>query len=119
MSWVKLDDKLPGHRKTTSIDKPPPKWIYFGCDGDARPMAGIISGAWMRWRRKQKRERRKAKRQRVIDRDGMVCQLCGGDVEDRADLHIDHIIPLVRSGGSELSNLQVTHAACNLLKGAQ
>ena len=91
----------------------PQKWIYFG-----PPRVAIVSHAWREWQRGERRKRKEVRRQRVINRDGLVCQLCGGDVGDRADLHIDHIIPLARGGGSGPSNLQVTHAACNLLKGA-
>lgn len=54
----------------------------------------------------------------VIERDGGICQLCGGEVGD-CDLHIDHIIPVVRGGQNELANLQVTHGSCNLSKGAR
>ena len=102
-----------------SIKEPPQKWIAFGVPGDERPLASIVSRAWVEWRREQKRERRKAKRQHVIDRDGMVCQLCGGDIEDESDLHIDHAIPVSKGGSPELSNLQATHAKCNLQKGVR
>ena len=53
----------------------------------------------------------------VIDRDGYVCGLCGGDVEP-ADVHIDHILPVAHGGSEVVHNLQVTHSRCNLRKGA-
>lgn len=53
----------------------------------------------------------------VIERDGYVCGLCGGDV-DPDDLHIDHIKPVARGGRDELANLQVAHPTCNIRKGA-
>ena len=102
-----------------SIGKAPPKWIYFGTAGGASPLAAIVSSEWEAWAQENRRERRRAKRQPVIDRDGMVCQLCGEDIEDEADLHIDHIIPVSKGGSPELSNLQAAHAKCNMQKGAR
>jgi 5-methylcytosine-specific restriction endonuclease McrA len=52
----------------------------------------------------------------VIDRDGYVCQICGGDIEP-TDLHIDHIKPWSKGGRHTLGNLQATHSVCNLKKG--
>jgi 5-methylcytosine-specific restriction endonuclease McrA len=34
-------------------------------------------------------------------------------------MHIDHIYPVSRGGGDELSNLQVTHSRCNMAKGSR
>ena len=55
-------------------------------------------------------------RDRVIERDGLVCGLCGDDVEE-GDMHIDHVRPVSKGGKNELGNLQVAHARCNLRKG--
>jgi hypothetical protein len=65
------------------------------------------------------RERQKGHRLRpsIIQRDGLVCRICGGAVEPH-DVHVDHIHPVSRGGRSEPSNLRVTHRACNLAKGA-
>ena len=52
----------------------------------------------------------------MLEMHGHVCHLCGGFVE-RAELHIDHVIPVSRGGTSALSNLMVSHGKCNLLKG--
>lgn len=59
---------------------------------------------------------RKTVRQKVIQRDGMICRLCGGAIES-GDVHIDHIVPVANGGRSELSNLQVAHSKCNIKKG--
>lgn len=56
-------------------------------------------------------------RQQVIERDGYICGLCGGDVEPM-DVHIDHIWPVARGGGNSFDNLQVAHSSCNVRKGA-
>jgi 5-methylcytosine-specific restriction endonuclease McrA len=59
----------------------------------------------------------------IFDRDGHVCQLCGGLVDFAvpilADLAptIDHIIPQSLGGSDEPENLQTAHRACNREKG--
>jgi hypothetical protein len=55
-------------------------------------------------------------KQRVFDRDGRICALCG---TDEGELHIDHIIPRVNGGDHSLENLRVLCAACNQRKGAR
>ena len=58
----------------------------------------------------------------LIQRQDGRCGICGqplpqpptGDV-----VHVDHIVPLVRGGTDQRTNLQATHAACNLTKGSQ
>lgn len=52
----------------------------------------------------------------VIERDGFVCGLCGGEVEPD-DVHIDHIMPKSLGGPDLLDNLQVSHSLCNMRKG--
>lgn len=59
-----------------------------------------------------------ATKRAVVERDGMVCQLCGDEIPD-GDLHIDHIQPVARGGGNELNNLQAAHSRCNISKGAR
>ena len=57
-------------------------------------------------------------REAVIARDGLVCGICGDDVEP-FDVHIDHIQPRYHGGSDDLDNLQVAHGFCNLSKGAK
>lgn len=57
-------------------------------------------------------------RQRIIERDGLTCGLCGGSVE-RDDVHIDHILPVAHGGTDDPANLQVAHSSCNMAKGAR
>lgn len=52
-----------------------------------------------------------AVRQRVLDRDGGVCQNCGAPAEV-----IDHIWPAIRGGQSTDENLQALCRECNLAK---
>ena len=61
----------------------------------------------------------KSIREAVIARDGMCCQLCGGEIASRRDLHVDHIHPYSHGGETVIENLQVAHAACNVRKGAR
>lgn len=96
--------------------EPPDKRSWSG-DGPSR--------AWYEWHwargRDPDRERQplSAKlRATVIERDGYVCRLCGGDV-DRDDVHIDHIHPVRHGGNDTLANLQVAHSRCNISKGAR
>lgn len=57
-------------------------------------------------------------RKAVIDRDGMICRLCGKDIPE-GDLHIDHIFPVALGGTDDLDNLQPAHSRCNISKGAR
>lgn len=109
--------------------RPPGRWIYFGAAGydgpPYRPLASMPSRAWYEWHwargvdpDAKGRRLSESMRQRVIARDGYICQLCSTPVEPD-DVHIDHIIPWSIGGPDTLENLQVTHSRCNLIKGAR
>ena len=49
----------------------------------------------------------------VLKRDRYRCQMCGVTAQDDAKLEIDHIHPVSKGGGNELSNLQVLCRDCN------
>lgn len=55
----------------------------------------------------------------VLERDGMLCHLCGGSIADLSDLHFDHVIPLARGGAHHADNIKPAHALCNMRKGAR
>ena len=57
-------------------------------------------------------------RAKVIERDGLLCGLCGKAVSAN-DVHIDHVIPLALGGPTTIDNLQVAHSTCNIKKGAR
>jgi hypothetical protein len=61
---------------------------------------------------------RGSKRARIIERDGLVCGICGGEVQPNK-VDIDHIIPSSLGGTDEDDNLQVAHQSCNRRKGAR
>ena len=98
--------------------KPPRRWMDLG-------PAQIVSRAWYEWHwhrgvdpDKNRPRLSPALREKVIERDGLVCGLCGGPVAPD-DVHIDHILPRSLGGRDRLSNLQVAHSRCNLRKGAR
>lgn len=82
--------------------------------------------------RKERRRRRRARktdafvervyRNRIMERDGWRCQLCGKAVNRKAKIPhpkapvIDHIIPLAAGGTHEPANAQCAHFLCNSLK---
>ena len=58
----------------------------------------------------------KQQRLRVLARDNHTCQLCGAtDVP----MHVDHIVPRVAGGTSDMDNLQALCVPCNLAKGSK
>jgi len=60
-------------------------------------------------------------RNRIMERNGYTCQLCGATSGDpdpfnpnrKLRLHIDHIIPLSHGGSDDDDNLRVLCSACN------
>jgi hypothetical protein len=61
-------------------------------------------------------------RERIYERDGWRCQLCGKKVKRNAEVPhqlapvLDHIIPLARGGTHEPANVQCAHYRCNYMK---
>jgi 5-methylcytosine-specific restriction endonuclease McrA len=92
-------------------------------DGDAYRLHDFLDYSSSRAQRGVARERASRRviphdvRTAVVARDGAVCGICGREVLD--DMHFDHIVPIVRGGESTVENLRVTHARCNLEKGAR
>ena len=64
---------------------------------------------------------------KLVKRDGLKCQICGGMCDWSDHLwseysgptypSIDHIIPLAKGGSHTWGNVQVAHLMCNSLKG--
>ena len=59
--------------------------------------------------------RYREQRERVFNRDGRSCTICG---TDEGEMHIDHIIPRKAGGTHDMDNLRVLCKSCNLRKGA-
>lgn len=57
-------------------------------------------------------------RERVIARDGLTCAYCRS-VLDPEDVTIDHVVPVVRGGTDELTNLAISCRPCNSKKGTK
>lgn len=58
--------------------------------------------------------------QQLAELQDYLCGICGEYLEGElvgSYFHKDHIIPLTRGGLHSMSNLQATHASCNLSKG--
>ncbi|MDO9637570.1 MAG: HNH endonuclease signature motif containing protein [Pseudotabrizicola sp.] len=62
-------------------------------------------------------------RNAVFHRDKGCCVVCGTDltklINQRTQLHFDHIIPLVSGGMNDITNLQLLCSSCNLSKGGR
>jgi len=64
--------------------------------------------------------RARQQRQRVLERDGYRCQLCGRQLHGGRDTHIDHIVPLSKGGSGvtwDDSNVRATCKQCNEQRG--
>lgn len=57
--------------------------------------------------------------EKVLAEHGMVCHICWWDITSRADLHMDHVIPLARGGTHTYDNIKPAHAGCNRWKHAR
>jgi hypothetical protein len=57
----------------------------------------------------------------VFNRDKFKCRLCGASpaADPRVILHVDHIKPKSKGGGSDISNLQTLCSDCNYGKGTK
>jgi 5-methylcytosine-specific restriction endonuclease McrA len=52
----------------------------------------------------------------VLQRDGFCCVYCG-QKPPSVELHVDHVVPVVRGGSNDISNLVSSCAECNRGKG--
>lgn len=55
----------------------------------------------------------------VYERDKGKCGICCAPVQRGEKWHVDHVIPLAKGGIHSYANVQLSHAACNIKKGAQ
>jgi len=60
----------------------------------------------VRWLRKQ-----------LVQRDGLVCGICGKPIATAREITIDHIRPLSKGGSDKLTNLRLAHEPCNVRRG--
>ena len=54
----------------------------------------------------------------ILKRDCFKCAICGASpaINPKVELHIDHIIPVSKGGGNEVSNLWTLCSKCNYKK---
>lgn len=52
-------------------------------------------------------------REKIMRRDGYMCQICGKYMPDEVGLQVDHIIPVSKGGKTVESNLRVLCSKCN------
>lgn len=58
----------------------------------------------------------------IFKRDGYVCQICLGSIDnllkypDQMSVSLDHKIPLSKGGHHSMDNVQAAHLRCNILK---
>lgn len=101
------------------------------CIGDAPPdkvkrflFCQMTSRSWFEWFVRRGIDPRLLRekispelRTSIAKRDGMICGICGDDIESLSDLHIDHVRPVSLGGGNNPSNLRAAHASCNVRRG--
>lgn len=67
--------------------------------------------------RKRLSEKTMKRMVRLAERDGYECGECLMPINDINQANIDHVLPLSSGGNGRMCNLQVTHIACNSIKG--
>jgi 5-methylcytosine-specific restriction endonuclease McrA len=55
----------------------------------------------------------------IVAVHGMICHLCKLPIMTRADLQMDHVIPLARGGSHTYGNIRPSHGLCNRRKHAK
>jgi 5-methylcytosine-specific restriction endonuclease McrA len=69
---------------------------------------------------RERSPRQRRQRQRVIQRDGYVCQNCGTPLTGGRDTQVDHVIPLAKQAGPRSDDgLRTLCAPCNERKGSR
>jgi hypothetical protein len=70
-------------------------------------------------KRRSDRRRKIGRRLRaeIIARDGLVCGICGLEIESVEDVDIDHVQRVALGGLTIAENLRVTHSRCNRARG--
>ena len=60
----------------------------------------------------------RVRRQDIVERDGLICYLCGLALR-APEVTLDHVIPLARGGPHTADNLRIACRPCNSRKGAR
>ncbi len=117
-------DTNPGRkdqRRSTRILQTLIAWIVVASLWIADKVIGLMLRTRSNERRIKPTERRawpKGLKQELMRRQNNTCVYCGNRRTAR-NFEIDHIVPVVRGGSNDKSNLQVICAPCNQRKGIQ
>ncbi len=57
-------------------------------------------------------------KKQLIQRDGLVCGICGEPIASYKECTVDHINPRANGGKTVLENCQLAHFHCNQQKGS-
>ena len=120
-------------KKRGTTDDPPPRPVKCSVDGCVRPpqargwckphykqLTGQGAAHEMRrYAQKLATETEPVDYGAILAEFGWVCHLCGGAIETRRDLHMDHVIPLARHGTHTYGNIRPSHRWCNQRKHAK
>src|SRR5438445_620592 len=71
---------------------------------------------WTRIHNLLQKKKVKLTRHNVFERDKNTCQYCG-DIFDRSELNLDHVVPRDRGGTTTWENVVCSCIACNTRKG--
>jgi 5-methylcytosine-specific restriction endonuclease McrA len=55
----------------------------------------------------------------ILARDQNACHLCGEEISNKAEVTLDHLIPVVRGGAWAEWNLMLAHGSCNKKRGTR
>jgi hypothetical protein len=86
-------------------------WANEGAEVSATPPEGQKSA-----NRRTARSPNWRQRALVLLRDGATCRMCGARPEHGARLHVDHVVPWAKGGGTVMENLQILCERCNVGK---
>lgn len=94
------------------------KKAKYLADGERERERQVAYGALRRARKRGSGVVETIDRAAIIARDKSRCHLCGKRVP-KAQIHLDHIVPLAAGGEHTARNLAVAHSSCNTRKGAR
>jgi hypothetical protein len=93
--------------KVAKLKPPPPRIVTVPpptqVAPDGREFVRLTDPKFRRW---------------IYERDGGICGICRHPVEFDS-MHVDHVRPRIEGGNNHVTNLRVSHAECNLLRGQE
>lgn len=80
--------------------------------GTASPDDGSLKDYWERRMKKQSKSL-VPNRQKIANKQGCICPICGQSLFNDEDLHVHHIKPRSEGGKDNYANLQLVHLYCH------